>query len=67
MQAEPALDSPLKSVLVIDDDEGFRVLLRAFLGKMFPEATVSFFDPLEHDEPPADFPWASHEVLIMDY
>ncbi|OGT79185.1 MAG: hypothetical protein A3H91_09775 [Gammaproteobacteria bacterium RIFCSPLOWO2_02_FULL_61_13] len=67
MQAAPDQDSPLKSVLVIDDDEGFRILLKTFLGKMFPEARLSFFDPLEHDEPPADFPWSSHEVLIMDY
>jgi len=67
MQAEPDHDSPLKSVLVIDDDEGFRVLLRTFLAKMFPQAKVSFFDPMEHDEPPADFPWSCHEVLIMDY
>ncbi|HTT07920.1 MAG TPA: EAL domain-containing protein [Gammaproteobacteria bacterium] len=55
------------SVLVIDDDETFHLLLKAFFIKLFPKTQIDFYNSLEHGEPPPDFAWGKYGLLVMDY
>ncbi len=54
-------------ILVIDDDRDFRDLVRVFLKRSFPRATVSDFDPEVMGLPQADFPWADYDIALLDY
>jgi CheY-like chemotaxis protein len=42
-------------VLVVDDDEDFRVLARRFLQTCYPRVEVTDYDPRVQGLPPDDF------------
>lgn len=67
MSASEAIPAGPESVLVIDDDETFHLLLKAFFAKLFPKAQVDFYNSLQRGAPPADFAWVKYDLLIMDY
>lgn len=59
--------SNLKSVLIIDDDEIFRVLLKTFFVKLLPDVRIDFYDPVQQGAPASDFDWQQYDLLMMDY
>lgn len=54
-------------LLIIDDDEDFRNLLKTYLSKSFPELDVIDYDPLAEGIPGNEFPWSEFKVLVLDY
>ncbi len=54
-------------ILVIDDDRDFRDLVRLFLKRSFPRASVTDYDPEIMGLPAVDFPWADYDVALLDY
>ena len=57
----------IRSILVIDDDEMFRLLLKTFLFKLLPNADIVFYDPVAKGMPGDDFAWGNHDLLLLDY
>ncbi len=66
MSAFP-LKCDLKSVLIIDDDEIFRALLKIFFVKILPDARFDFYDPVQQGAPAGDFDWGKYDLLMLDY
>ncbi|MDQ5850188.1 MAG: protein kinase [Pseudomonadota bacterium] len=54
-------------ILIIDDDEDLRNLLRHYLKQHWADADVDDYDPLSRDIPDAKFPLGSYDVVILDY
>jgi len=61
------LKCDLNSVLIIDDDEIFRALLKTFFVKILPDAQFEFYDPVQQGSPASDFDWGKYDLLVMDY
>lgn len=61
------LKCDLKSVLIIDDDEIFRAMLKTFFVKILPDAQFDFYDPVQQGAPASDFDWSKYDLLVMDY
>ena len=56
-----------RRILVVDDDEDYRILLARFLAKAFPSTDVHQYDPVQTGPPAPDFDWTDYDVLILDY
>ena len=56
----------IKKVLVIDDSADYRQLFHVLFKKACPTAEIDDYDPT-WGKPPATFPWARYELLILDY
>jgi CheY-like chemotaxis protein/tRNA A-37 threonylcarbamoyl transferase component Bud32 len=54
-------------ILIIDDDEDLRNLLRHYLKQHWAGAEVDDYDPLSRDMPDAAFALGSYDVVILDY
>jgi len=54
-------------VLIIDDDDDLRTLLAHHIREQWPSVEIEQFDPLEQDIPGPDYPFASFDVMILDY
>ncbi len=54
-------------ILIIDDDRDFRELVRVFIRRCYPRASVSDYDPEVMGMPAVDFPWADYDVALLDY
>jgi FixJ family two-component response regulator len=57
----------LKSILILDDDQEFRTLLKSLLLKSFPDVEIHEYDPIEKGEPDDGFDWSVFDVLILDH
>ncbi|MCK5668267.1 MAG: response regulator, partial [Gammaproteobacteria bacterium] len=57
----------LKSILILDDDQEFRALLKSLLLKSFPDVEIHEYDPIEKGEPEDGFDWSVFDVLILDH
>ena len=57
----------LKNILIIDDDQDFRTLLKSLLFKSFPDVEIHEYDPVEKGEPEEGFDWSMFDVLILDH
>ncbi len=57
----------LKNILIIDDDQDFRTLLKSLLLKSFPDVEIHEYDPVEKGEPEEGFDWSMFDVLILDH
>jgi len=57
----------LKNILIIDDDQDFRTLLKSLLLKSFPDVEIHEYDPIEKGEPEEGFDWSMFDVLILDH
>jgi DNA-binding NtrC family response regulator len=62
-----SINCDLKSVLIIDDDEIFRAMLKTFFVKLLPDAKYDFYDPVKQGTPADDFNWSQYDLLMMDY
>lgn len=67
MNAEKASISRIKSILIIDDDELFFTLIKAFCAKVVPQAQIELFSPPRNGRPGKDFNWAQYDLLFLDY
>ncbi|RKZ46792.1 MAG: hypothetical protein DRQ58_07940, partial [Gammaproteobacteria bacterium] len=56
----------LKSILIIDDDQEVRALLKSLLAKHFSDVNIHEYDPIERGEPANGFDWSMFDVLILD-
>ena len=56
-----------RSFLVIDDSAEFATLVARQLRKEWPDAAITRYNPVERGRPGADFDWASHDVVLLDY
>jgi eukaryotic-like serine/threonine-protein kinase len=54
-------------VLIIDDDEDLRNLLRHYIRQEWPDAQVEDYDPLVRDVPNASFDLAKYDLIVLDY
>jgi len=57
----------LKSILILDDDQEFRTLLKSLLSRSLPDVEFNEYDPIEKGEPENSFDWSKFDVLILDY
>lgn len=57
----------MNRLLIIDDDQDFRNLLKTYLSKSLPELDVIDYDPVTEGIPGSEFPWSEFKVLILDY
>ncbi len=54
-------------ILLIDDDEIVLDFIRACLGSSVPDAEIVEYPLAALGKPAADFDWASHDLLLLDY
>ncbi len=57
----------IKSILILDDDMDFRLLLKTILRKYFQNAVFHEYDPVALGAPAEDYDWSPYDVLILDY
>jgi len=57
----------LKSILILDDDQEFRTLLKSLLSKSFQDVEIHEYDPIKKGEPEKGFDWSMFDILILDY
>ena len=57
----------INTVLIIDDDETFCLMLKTFFKKLSAEAQVTFYDPVKEGAPGESFNWQDYQLLMMDY
>ena len=55
------------SVLIIDDSEDMRHLVRHYVMVEWPHAKIEDWDPISHGKPGQDFPWRDYDVVLLDY
>ncbi|MEO5861190.1 MAG: protein kinase [Burkholderiales bacterium] len=58
---------PSISVLIIDDSEDMRLLVRHYVLVEWPRAKIEDWDPIDRGKPGKDFPWRSYDVVLLDY
>lgn len=59
------LKSP--AVLIIDDSEDMRLLVRHYILVEWPNAKIEDWDPISRGKPGADFSWRSYDAVLLDY
>ncbi len=57
----------LKSILILDDDQEVRALLKSLLAKHFSDVNIHEYDPIQRGEPENGFDWSMFDVLILDH
>lgn len=55
------------SILIIDDSEDMRHLVRHYVMVEWPHAIIEDWDPIVRGKPDADFPWHSYDIVLLDY
>jgi eukaryotic-like serine/threonine-protein kinase len=55
------------SVLIIDDSEDMRNLVRHYVMVEWSQAKIEDWDPIVRGKPGGDFPWRSYDVVLLDY
>ncbi len=54
-------------ILIIDDSEDLRLLVRHYVMVEWPGAKIEDWDPVVRGKPGPDFPWRSYDALLLDY
>ena len=57
----------IKNILLLDDDQDYRNLLKTLLAEHFQDVEFHEYDPIEKGEPDDDFDWSKFDVLLLDY
>ena len=57
----------INTVLIIDDDETFCLMLQTFLKKLSSDIKITFYDPVKQGAPGDNFDWQDYQLLLMDY
>lgn len=58
---------PPPSILIIDDSQDMRLLVRHYILVEWPGAKIEEWDPLTRGKPSADFSWLSYDAVLLDY
>ena len=61
------MDTEIRNILVIDDNEDYRKALLVRLRGLYPDANIVEYDYLSQGLPGADFDWQKFDVLLLDY
>ncbi len=54
-------------ILIIDDSEDFRALVRVFLTRELDNPEIKDYEVEKLGRPPDNFNWSEYDVLLMDY
>ncbi len=54
-------------ILVIDDDEDYRNLIRRFITTAYDDVNVIDYDPKDKGLPTEHFPWKEYDLVLLDY
>lgn len=54
-------------ILIIDDSQDFRALLKLYLSKELEQPEVDEYEVERLGRPPDDFDWSRYDVLFLDY
>ncbi len=57
----------MSRILLIDDSEDFRNLLRHYILSEYPGFDVVDYDPRDKGLPGESFPWDEYELVLLDY
>jgi eukaryotic-like serine/threonine-protein kinase len=57
----------LSRILLIDDSEDFRVLLRRYILNEYEDFDVVDYDPKDKGLPGENFPWEKYDLVLLDY
>jgi DNA-binding response OmpR family regulator len=57
----------LARILIIDDSEDFRVLLRRYISSQYEDFDIVDYDPVEQGLPGENFPWHKYDLVLLDY
>lgn len=60
-------DGKSPSVLIIDDSEDMRLLVRHYIMVEWRGAKIEDWDPVTRGKPGAKFPWRSYDAVLLDY
>ncbi|MCG8379867.1 MAG: response regulator [Proteobacteria bacterium] len=61
------METEIRKILIIDDNDDYRKLLLTHLNNLFPNTDIKEYDILKHGLPPPKFNWEKFDVLILDY
>jgi len=56
----------LKRILIIDDSDEVRDLVKYCIARTWPDAEIELYHPMK-GEPSAAFPWQKYDLIILDY
>lgn len=59
--------SSAPAILIIDDSEDMRLLVRHYILVEWPGAKIEEWDPIARGKPPDDFPWRAYDAVLLDY
>jgi FixJ family two-component response regulator len=57
----------LSRILLIDDSEDFRILLRRYILSEYEDFDVVDYDPKDKGLPGKNFPWKDYDLILLDY
>jgi eukaryotic-like serine/threonine-protein kinase len=57
----------LSRILLIDDSEDFRVLIRRYISSAFEDFDIVDYDPKDKGLPSENFPWKNYDLVLLDY
>ncbi len=57
----------MSRILLIDDSEDFRVLLRRYISSEYEDYDVVDYDPKAKGLPGESFPWHKYDLVLLDY
>jgi len=57
----------LSRILLIDDSEDFRILLRHYILSEYEDFDVIDYDPKDKGLPGESFPWKQYDLVLLDY
>jgi DNA-binding response OmpR family regulator len=57
----------LSRILIIDDSEDFRALLRTYIFSEHEDFNVVDYDPKDKGLPSKNFPWKEYDLVLLDY
>ncbi len=55
------------AILIIDDSEDMRLLVRHYILVEWPSAKIEDWDPIKRGKPGADFHWRNYDAVLLDY
>ena len=59
--------SSAPAILIIDDSEDMRLLVRHYILVEWPGAKIEEWDPIARGKPQDDFPWRAYDAVLLDY
>lgn len=57
----------MSRILLIDDSEDFRILLRHYILSEYEDFDVIDYDPKDKGLPGESFPWKQYDLVLLDY